>query len=313
MNVILPIFQFLKSKQDAGLQAVLVTLVAVTGASTRNPGAHMAVAEDGSFAGSFSGGCVETAVVAEAIEVMKLGRPREVRFGAGSEYLDIRLPCGGGIDLLFNPLLDASFAENVLKLALNRRPLSLALDSAHAGVSCIPADGEGALSKEGSVVHVTHAPEPKLKILGHGASVLSLAKLTKAYGLRYEVFSPDKDIVEQIHGNGGAATLLKTPAAMDQFEADRWTACIFYFHDHDWEAALMKQALQSDAYYIGAMGSMKTHQNRLKFLSEIGTDPNDVNKMVAPIGLIPSSRDPETLALSTLAQVVDGYHKLYGV
>ncbi|QTD55109.1 XdhC family protein [Parasphingorhabdus cellanae] len=75
MNNIFPIFQFLKDKTEAGLDCALVTLTAVTGASTRNPGAHMAVAADGSAAGSFSGGCIETAVIAEAVDCISAGAP----------------------------------------------------------------------------------------------------------------------------------------------------------------------------------------------------------------------------------------------
>ncbi|VAV99689.1 Xanthine and CO dehydrogenases maturation factor, XdhC/CoxF family [hydrothermal vent metagenome] len=272
----------------------------------------MAVAEDGSYVGSFSGGCVETAVVAEAVEVMKSGMPREVRFGAGSKYLDIHLPCGGGIDLLFSPLQDASFVEKVLAFAENRLPVSIILDSASLSVSCSQTSEPKSVSRDGTKVSITHIPAAKLNIFGHGASLLSLANIAKAYGLTTEVFSPDQDIVADVQQNAGSATLLKTPAALKQFKVDRWTACIFYFHDHDWEVALMKQALESPAYYVGAMGSLITHETRKKTLLETGVEPGDIARMIAPIGLIPSSRDPETLALSTLAQVVEIYHELNG-
>ncbi|NRD91029.1 hypothetical protein C8024_18600 [Sphingopyxis sp. BSNA05] len=104
----------MQAKAAAKQKIVLITLTAVTGASTRNPGAHMAVAEDGSSTGSFSGGCVEAAVVAEALDVINAGKPREIRFGADSPYLDIRLPCGGGIDLLFTPVADRGIVADIL-------------------------------------------------------------------------------------------------------------------------------------------------------------------------------------------------------
>ncbi len=272
----------------------------------------MAVAEDGSYIGSFSGGCVEIAVVAEAIEAMKSGVAREVRFGAGSKYLDIRLPCGGGIDLLFNPFPDTGFVEKVLGFVENRLPVSIILDCASNSVSCSQSSGPKTIARDGSSVSITHVPAAKLNIFGHGASVPSLANIARAYGLSTEVFSPDENIVTDVRENAGLASLLKTSAALEQFKVDPWTACIFYFHDHDWEAALMKQALESSAYYVGAMGSLKTHDIRKKALLEIGVDPGDVARMIAPIGLIPSSRDPETLALSTLVQVIEIYHELNG-
>src|SRR3546814_11432516 len=77
----------------------------------------MAVLDNGDCAGSFSSGCVEAAIIAEAIEVFSESRPRVVRFGQGSPYLDIKLPCGGGIDALFLP----APSTDVLELALDRK------------------------------------------------------------------------------------------------------------------------------------------------------------------------------------------------
>ena len=91
--------QFLAVVASRGQRTVLVTVGSVEGSSMRNPGTIMGVAEDGSFAGSLSGGCIENAVVSEALEVLKEGSARVVRFGSGSPYLDIKLPCGGGLAL----------------------------------------------------------------------------------------------------------------------------------------------------------------------------------------------------------------------
>ena len=108
------IFAFLKDRIAAGQACALVTVLAVEGSAMRNPGTHMAVSEDGSFAGSLSGGCIENAVVAEACAALTQRQPRIVRFGAGSPYLDIRLPCGGGLDIHFQPLADGMVARDCL-------------------------------------------------------------------------------------------------------------------------------------------------------------------------------------------------------
>ena len=90
-----------------GQRVALVTLVGIEGSTSRGLGSQMAVAEDGRFAGSFSGGCIEDAIVAEARDVLAARTGRTVRYGAGSPYIDVRLPCGGGIDLCFTPDPDA--------------------------------------------------------------------------------------------------------------------------------------------------------------------------------------------------------------
>lgn len=313
MNNILPIFHFLHTKAEAHQKTVLITLIAVTGASTRNPGAHMAVAEDGSSTGSFSGGCVEAAVVAEALDVIKSGKPREIRFGAGSPYLDIRLPCGGSIDLLFTPIADQAVIADIFNRLRRREPLTIILDSENTNMRCAAQEAHGsAVERDGSQLWVYHIPAAKLNILGHGPSVESLVRLATSYGIDCAVLSPDPAVIAVVRDLAIAADLLKTPQATALFDPDPWTACIFYFHDHDWEARLMKQALSSPAFYVGAMGSRKTHALRQQYLADIGVAAAELARMAAPIGLIPSTRDPATLALSTLAEIVESYHRHFG-
>ncbi|MGB5484851.1 XdhC family protein [Parasphingorhabdus sp.] len=313
MNNIWPIFSFLKSKSDAGLKTALVTLTAVTGASTRNPGTHMAIGEDGSFSGSFSGGCVEVAVVSEALDVIKSGEPREVRFGAGSPYLDIRLPCGGSIDLLFTPIADGSIIDDIFDRIIKRDPLTIILDSKSADIRCeTQISHKASVEREGPEIQVHHIPAARMIIIGHGPSVESLVRLSVSYGIDCAVLSPDPVVVDQVKGLASTVNLLKTPEANSFLNPDPWTACIFYFHDHDWEALLMKQALSSSAFYVGAMGSRKTHALRQAYLEEFGVSKAELARMSAPIGLIPSTRDPATLALSTLAEVVESYHRHFG-
>lgn len=271
----------------------------------------MAVAADGSSVGSFSGGCIEAAVVAEALDTISANAPREVRFGAGSKYLDIRLPCGGGIDLLFIPLPDAGAAQKLYDAASNRQPFTISMDSESGAISCISAEQDTAVVRAGSSVHINHIPAAKIAILGHGAVVENLASLTASYGLEYEILTPDTEIEHRITERGGIAHRLKTPAATGLYQADPWTACVFYFHDHDWEAELMKQALASPAFYIGAMGSFKTHATRKTLLNEIGVSDTAIKRMKAPIGIIPSTRDPATLALSTLTEIIETYHSRF--
>lgn len=124
------IFRFLTERIGAGQPCALVTVLAVEGSAMRNPGTHMAVAADGSFVGSLSGGCIENAVVAEACDALKAGAVRIVRFGAGSPYLDIRLPCGGGLDIHFQPLADAALPKACLAASEARQPFTVAVDPA---------------------------------------------------------------------------------------------------------------------------------------------------------------------------------------
>ena len=190
-----PIFEFLTAATARDQQCVLVTVIAVTGSSMRNPGAHMAVAADGSFAGSLSGGCIESAVVAEALEVLASGESRITRFGEGSRYLDIRLPCGGGLDLLFQPLEDDQLALQCIDAIDRRQAFMLQLPLA-GGKPAFHPDFETTRQDETQgLMLVGHQPVARLLIIGHGASVASTARLGRTMQMDITVHSPDRDLV----------------------------------------------------------------------------------------------------------------------
>ncbi len=297
------IFQFLLDAATRDERTVLVTITDVIGRSSRAPGAHMAVAESGAFLGSFSGGCVEAAVVAEAQRVIVSGNPERIRFGSGSPFIDIKLPCGGGIDLLILPQPFRQAIEKACQSLSARNAVSLRMTV--EGALQTELVGEGGASRwEGGSFVACHAPDLRLVALGHGAEVQALASLGRAYGIEVTVLSPDDAIVEREREARSEAYLLKALGPSPHLVTDRHTAVVFLFHDHDWETALLVQALEQQTLYVGAMGSRQTQARRIAELVDYGVSANQAERIVGPIGLIPATRDPETLALSVLAQIV---------
>lgn len=296
---------FLSQAQLRGQETVLVTVGAVEGSSMRNPGTIMGVASDGSYAGSLSGGCIENAVVGEALDVLKQGAPRVVRFGAGSPYLDIRLPCGGGLDLGFHPLGQSDLAAACLAAIRQRTPFSIVTGpdgAAHIAEWRAPRfDPATGASSFG------HWPAPLLQIIGHGAGVEALAGLAYTFGCGTRILTPDERIITTLQQQGIAATHFRRTGQTDLLQSDPWTATIFLFHDHDWEIELMARALGQPHFYLGAMGGRKAHAFRSEALSARGVGADAIATIRAPIGLFHSSRDPHTLALSTLGEVIRTY------
>lgn len=297
------IFDFL-ARKAATARTALVTVTSVAGSSMRNPGAHLAVASDGDWSGSLSGGCVEAAVVAEAIDALAEQRPREVRFGAGSRYIDIRLPCGGTLDLLITPLDDAAIAQHALAHFAARVPFVVRLPFGAGPISIKPGLPDWRTQRDADAFSVAHVPQLRVTIVGHGESVIALEALARTFGTTTQVFTPDTEIVHRLASAGAPTTLLRTPSEAVSLAADRWTAIAFVFHDHDWEMHLLSTALASPAFYVGAMGGRIAHARRIELLTESGVAIEDIERLRAPIGLIPSSRDPQVLALSTLAEIV---------
>lgn len=282
------IFDFHHAEVARGHATALVTVIAVTGASVRNPGAHMLVSTSGAVMGSLSGGCIEAAVAREALEAIRAGQPRLLHYGAGSPIIDIRLPCGGAVELLVTPLTSEAWPDTVRDQLQRRHSAELTLSD-----------------PVGRAITIHHAPRLRISIYGHGGSVEALARLTSAIEADAHILTPDQAVVER---HPERSTLLVSPSTPIPLQSDPWTAHVFYFHDHEWEGQLLADVLQAPSLYVGAMGSRNTHAARTEELNRRDVPTADINRIKAPIGLIPSSRDPETLALSTLAEVVQAYN-----
>jgi xanthine dehydrogenase accessory factor len=278
---------------------------AVEGSSMRGPGTIMGVAADGSFEGSLSGGCIENAVVAEALDALKAGGPRAVRFGAGSPYLDIKLPCGGGLDLHFAPLGTGDFAALCLASENARVPYAIAV-SPHGAEHCEGWQGPSFDAGTGAGVF-GQWPAPLVQIIGHGAGVEALSMLASTIGCEVRAFTPDERIIAALERQGHAPVLLKRRTQTDLLASDPWSALVFLFHDHDWEIDLIERALELPHFYLGAMGGRRAHAFRSEALAARGVAQEKIGTIKAPIGVFHSSRDPQTLALSTLAEVIRAY------
>lgn len=301
------IWRFILARAAERVDSVIVTLTDIDGTSPRAIGAQMAVAADGRYAGSLSGGCIEAAVVAEAISTLQAGKARLVRFGAGSPYIDIRLPCGSGIDLLFSPAPDIEAVRCVLALH-ERREIAI-LEMSDRGMRAA-SDGSLSTGWHADAFRLCTPPALRLLALGQGEELAALARLGDHFGAEIAAVSPDRRIVDTLAFEGIDARELKTPSDWPDVDIDRWTATIFLFHDRDWEQQTLLRALESPAFFVGAIGSRRTQQIRRQGLAEAALPAESWSRLRPSVGLIGSTRDPATLALSILADVVQAYRTL---
>lgn len=289
-----------------GHRGVLATITGLTGTGARAVGTHMAVLDNGHNAGSFSSGCVEEAIVAEALAVLGEGFSRSIRFGEGSPYIDIRLPCGGGMDVLFQPDPRVDLIERALVCLGARQPIVLRLDrAAPLSVSC-----GGILAGTGwdnGAFCVHHVPPLRVILFGQGAEMLTMLRLCRSFGASVEIYSPDGQVVASGLAEKARSVRLLSAGSPLALEGDPWSAFLFLFHDHDWEPPLIARALDTTSFWVGAMGSTGTHKVRRAALAAEGVSNERIARVRGPVGLIPSSRDPATLALSALAEIVTAY------
>jgi xanthine dehydrogenase accessory factor len=301
------IFSFLTQELAAKRSAILVSVISVTGSSMRDPGAHMAVAQDGRFTGSLSGGCIENAVVAEALQCLEQGEAKIVRFGQGSPYIDIKLPCGGGLDIHFQPLRDNDFAAQCLNAVQSREPFAIRLSAGETAPEFVDHWQPHGFDAQSDQHVIGHWPPPRLMLIGHGAAMLRLANLAQAIDVGVITATPQVDLRDQFLAMDIDGRYLNAVDDVEAVLSDRWTAIVFLFHDHDWEVHLLAAALTKPHFYIGAMGGRTAQLKRKEMLQGQGVSSEVIKTIRAPIGLFHSARDPDTLAISTLAEIVKSY------
>lgn len=279
--------------------AALCTLIGIEGSFSRGLGAQFAVGADGRRAGDMTGGCLDAALARECEAARAAGTRRIVRYGAGSPFIDIRLPCGGGLDVLVDPFPDPAVCAAALSRLESRRPVALVcpLDDGCAGLRLRPWQaGEGSrLIARARVFRRVYHPAPRLLIFGDSPEAAALARLADFHGMEGRRLRP-------AGGDGATGLFLGRPP--DGVDVDPWTAIVLLFHDHEWEAPLLDWALRTPAFYIGAMGGRRTAARRREQLRRQGWSDAEVARVQGPIGLWGPARDAPTLALSVLADLV---------
>jgi len=284
------VIDFALERLRAGERVALVTLVKIEGSSPRPLGAQMAVAQTGEWVGYLSGGCIEHAVVAEAQAAIEAGERRRVRYGRGSKYLDIQLPCGSAIELLFDVTVTEESLADIEASLSRRRSATLLLPDALV-------DTNEAMIRE-------FQPRRRLIIVGVGPAAAQLAVLGFAAGFKVELHSPDRATRQACSAAGVTVVAIDSVHARPDFGADRQTAIVFMFHDHEWESTLIPTALASDAFYIGAMGSRRAHARRMEMLRQQGCEPANIGRVRGPAGLFSGAKSASDVAISILAEVI---------
>lgn len=302
--------------RKAGLGAALVTLVHVEGSAPRQVGSQMAVNARGDAIGQITSGCAESALIAEATLAIRHGAARLERYGAGSKYLDVQLPCGSGIDVYFDPHVPVPILDALAGHLAAREPvcLSFELGSAAPGdyrISpldvCGPRD-ELRLRRELRIADQRFArpylPAIQLVIAGGGHETAALAGIAKTLGWPVVVQAPDESLLAQLRPQVGETYHLSAPGDFEARGLDAWSAGVVLFHDHDWDPPILAAMLKSDAFYIGALGSRATHEARCRALSELGLTPMQIDHIRGPVGLDIGARNPPEIALSIAGEVI---------
>ena len=301
MNAIDPIFAPLQFICAGTQECVLAIITETSGPGFRRAGAMMAIASNGEVSGSLSSGCIEADIVQQARIVLANGLPKTARYGAGSPFIDLRLPCGGAIEVLLIPRPDQSVLRAALAGIDRRVPQALDVRKADGAMTLRESPS---IQSGVDIFRLNLEPKLAFRIFGGGAETLHFAALAASLDFDLSVYTPEPDVAARLAAQGISAVLLKSPDNPPVLQIDRWTAAILFFHDHDWEPPILHRLLASDAFYIGAQGSHLARLARDAVLAQIGVSIAQIARIKGPIGLIPATRDPRSLAVSVLAEIL---------
>ncbi len=283
----------------------IATLVTVDGSAPRDVGAQMLITADAHW-GFLSGGCIEDDVARHGREVLAEGAPRLLRYGEGSPWIDIRLACGSGITVLVEPVWAGEPAVDMwLEAWRARRPVLWSSDGA-ARTALPSSDAIAADSWDGTRYTRLFLPPMRLVLIGEDGATLSAAALARDMGWQVTLVTPGGP---QAAPWEGMAYYSSAPAtALIAIAPDRWTAIAVLSHDREDDEAGLAAALQSEAFYVGAIGARVRLDQRMARLRGHGVSEAALARLHAPIGLSGFSKSPRDVALSLVAEVAQAFH-----
>jgi len=304
----------------AGRGAALATVVQTWGSAPRQAGSQMVVAGDGAMMGSVSGGCVEGAVVLAAQEALAEGQARLLEFGVSDEdAFAVGLACGGEIRVLVQPV-GAALPEAVLAdlaaARAARQAVALLVDLEGFGARLVTAaQADAALAERlrsdrsgidpGSTVFAgLHNPPLRLMVIGAVHIAQVLLPMARLAGFDPVLIDPRGAFGSEARFPGEVILDDWPDAALAALQPDARSAVVTLAHDPKIDDPAILAALSSPVFYIGCLGSTRTHAKRLERLRAAGVSEADIARIHGPVGLRIGARSPAEIAVAILAEII---------
>lgn len=270
----------------AGHRVALVTLVNIEGNAPYPVGSQMLVNDHGAYLGQITGGCAETAIADQAVLAINNRQNMSLRYGLDSPFFDIRLPCGSGIDVYFD-----------IDINLDNLPLIAKQLEARQTYNQVLQTSVGEFEKQ-------YCPTARLILFGQGPILVLLAELAIKSGFDVACVAQNEHTESLLRNAGLDSVQLQTARNGFALELDQFGAMVSLFHEHDMEVGLLADALKTKAFYIGALGSKRTHAARLESLLNHGVELALLDRIRGPVGLNIGANTPAHIAVSILAEVI---------
>lgn len=309
-----------------GTKAAIATVTRTWGSAPRPAGSQMAVRADGAFVGSVSGGCVENAVIEEARNAIDDGKVRNLEFGVSNEEAwAVGLACGGTIEVQIVPIAtedQQEIVDSLVHAASSGAAAALASDHTSGEWRLIYPDpesddllticaNEAARRDQSTTVEYEGKDwflsvfNPPLDMVVVGAVHIAqpLSEMAKLAGYNVRIIDPRTHFASSDRFPGVTLIHQWPDEALEENPLGARSALIALTHDPKLDDPALSFALRSPAFYVGALGSKKTHAKRIERLKEAGFSSEELERLRAPVGLAIGARSPAEIAISILAEV----------
>ena len=300
----------------SGIGAAVATVIRTWGSAPRPVGSQLAVSGEGDIIGSVSGGCVEGAVIIEALNTLKTGRNVILEYGVSDEdAFAVGLACGGNIQILVEPVgfgLSENIVAELVCRCQRREPVAYSIDIKSGVNKVITLDinvgkknvGTHTSGFYGAEFLVIYEKPLRMAVIGGLHIAQPLVSIAGMSGFAVMVIDPRSTFLNAIRFPNVELSNLWPDEALKAFKPDSRTAIITLSHDPKIDDLGLIEALNSNCFYIGCLGSKKTHSKRLDRLSKIVNSDVCLSRLHGPIGLKIQSRTPTEIAISIMAEVI---------
>ncbi|MFA9217445.1 MAG: XdhC family protein [Sphingomonadaceae bacterium] len=289
----------------SGHRCELITVIKTWGSSPRPIGATLAICDDGAVIGSVSGGCIEDDLI-ERVRTHGIVRsvPEIVSYGiSADEAHRFGLPCGGTIELAIEPLSEQSRIAELLQRLEQHQLVQRRLDL-RSGAVTLSAAPPGAQMQVSEHAMVTlHGPRWRLLIIGAGQLSRFLAQIATAMDYHVIVCDPREEYRAGWQVDGVQLVHAMPDDLVTELQLDHRSAVVALTHDPKLDDLALMEALKSDAFYVGAIGSRANNSKRRERLLQFDVTPAQLERLHGPIGLYIGSKTPAEIAISILAEM----------
>jgi len=328
-NIDVMVLRAVAKWRSSGQRALLATVIRTWGSSPRPIGSIMALCETGAVVGSVSGGCIEDDLIDRYTKAyaltsrdtnttlknskehiptyqLPLGPPQSVKYGiSADEAHRFGLPCGGTLELLLEFDPDANSLNALIALLEQGQLIQRQVNLETGDVVLSACEAPAELTVDAHCLINTFGPEYRMLLIGAGQMAEYLATMAKFNGFAVTVCDPREEYTSAWSVPGVSLSKEMPDDMVMAFKPDRRSCVIALSHDPKLDDLALLEALNSEAFYVGAIGSRRNNTARKERLREhFSLSDENIIRLKGPIGLYIGSKTPAEIAVSIMAEVL---------